>query len=272
MSGSTLGKGNAADVTPTRNFAAENPEGRRLDCTLLLSSVRGFSAWSEKLSPAILVQLLNSYLDRMAAVAMHSAGRMDRYLSESIVAIFETSHPDRALHACNAAMEMAREFRRLQADWSEFRVAPLAIDIGITSGPVVIGDIEVGNRGATNVFGEAVNRARHMEGLNREYGTHILLDEATYHLVEETLPHLREIDHTQIRNRPEPLRVYDLMLAEDYPHMDWLGEFQRGYELFRADLRPQARTVFKTLAEQVQDPVSRYYLDRCVGPRRRRGD
>jgi len=68
------------------------------------------------------------------------------------------------------------------------------------------------------------------------------------------------------------VRLYELMLAEDYPHLDWLPEFARAYALFRADLRTQARTLFKKLAETYSDPVSRYYVERCQTARRRRGD
>jgi len=73
-----------------------------------------------------------------------------------------------------------------------------------------------------------------------------------------------------VRGRTEPVRLYELMLAEDYPHLDWLPEFTRAYQLFRADQRTQARTLFKTLAETYNDPVSRYYFERCQTARNAR--
>jgi adenylate cyclase len=122
------------------------------------------------------------------------------------------------------------------------------------------------------VIGDAVNLGARIEALNKQYGTHILISEFTYHQVKDEFPHVREIDVTTVRGRTEPVRLYELMLAEDYPHLDWLPEFARAYELFRAGLPAQARPVFKQLAETYTDPVSRYYLERCQTARRRRAD
>lgn len=250
----------------------ESPKAQRQEVTLLFASIRGFAGMTEKIAPATLIRSLNTYLARWRAVVIAADGQITRYLNESVIAVFGAPLPDHAIRACNAGIAMAREFRQLQPEWVEAGLAPLDIDIGITTGSVVTGKIAVGGTDAANVVGEAVSIGRHIESLNREYGTHILLGERAYRQVANTLPHLREIDLAQIRNRPEPVRVYEVMLSEDYPHMDWLAEFSRAYELFRANLRPQARAVFKTLAEQIGDPVSRHYLDRCSAPRRRRGD
>jgi hypothetical protein len=73
--------------------------------------------------------------------------------------------------------------------------------------------------------------------------------------VRGEFPHARGIGVSTIRDRNEPVRLYELMRAEHYPHLDWPPKFARA----------AARPRFKQLAETDGDPVSRYYVERRAG-------
>ncbi|MHB8455477.1 MAG: adenylate/guanylate cyclase domain-containing protein [Acidiferrobacterales bacterium] len=261
--------GQPADAVPTLpNRGAADLRAQRREVSMLLSSIRGFAALAEATPPARLIQLFDSFLARMSTAVASQDGLLNRFPGDAISVLQGLSRNDHALSACHTALAMVREFRGLQAEWTEPGFPPLRLDIGISTGPMVVAGIGTD----ITTIGNAVQYGAHIESLNKIYGTNILLSEATYRQAGSGLSGLREIDIVQIRGRLDPARIYELMLPEDYPDMSWLPEFLRAYELFRADLRPQARSVFQRLTEQVNDPVSRHYLKLCLAPRRRRGD
>ena len=248
--------------------------GEKRELTVLFSDIRGFTGIAEGLSPEALVQLLNDYLTQMTDKVFQHDGLLDKYIGDAIMAVYGAPipHPQHARLACRTAVDMMQQLRRMQADWKQQSLPGLDIGIGINTGPMVVGNMGSKTRFDYTVIGDAVNLGARIEALNKQYGTHILISEFTYNQVKDEFPHAREIDVTTVRGRNEPVRLYELMLAEDYAHLDWLPEFARAYELFRADQRTQARTAFSKLAEDFNDPVSRYYVERCQTPRRRRNE
>lgn len=96
-----------------------------------------------------------------------------------------------------------------------------------------------------------------------------MISEYTYKQVRHAFPHTREIDVAQVKGRQEPVCVYELMLPEAYPNLDWLSEVNRAYELFRAGLLTRARPVFERVHKETGDPVSAHYAQRCKATRRK---
>jgi hypothetical protein len=84
--------------------------------------------------------------------------------------------------------------------------------------------------------------------------------------VQDEFLYLREVDVAAVRGRSEPVRLYELMLPERYPHMDWLREYSRAYERYHAGQLGKALPVFQKLADDLNDPVSHYYCGRCQSP------
>jgi len=248
--------------------------GDKRELTVLFSDIRDFTGIAESLSPETLVQLLNDYLTRMTDQVFRHEGLLDKYIGDAIMAVYGAPihYPDHARRACRTALDMVRAARDLQARWKEQGLPPLDLGIGINTGPMVVGNMGSRTRFDYTVIGDAVNLGSRIEALNKQYGTHILISEFTYNQVKDEFPYAREIDVTTVRGRHEPVRLYELMLTEQYPHLDWLPEFARAYGLFRADQRAQALPLFKKLAESYNDPVSRYYTERCQSLRRRRGE
>lgn len=254
-----------------RNIDELGLGGEKRELTVLFADIRGFTGIAETLSPEALVQLLNDYLTRMTEQVFRHEGLLDKYIGDAILAVYGAPihHPDHAKRACRTALDMVRAARAMQIENQSQGLPPFHLGIGINTGPMVVGNMGSKTRFDYTVVGDAVNLGSRIENLNKQYGTHILISEFTYHQVKDEFSHVREIDITTVRGRNEPVRLYELILPELYPNLDWLPEFQRAYELFRADLRAQARPVFKKLAEAYNDPVSYYYAERCQAVRRR---
>ncbi len=248
--------------------------GEKRELTVLFSDIRGFTTIAEGLPPERLVQLLNDYLTHMTEQVFRHEGLLDKYIGDAMLAVYGApiAHPDHAKRACRSALDMVRAARILHAEWIAQGLPSLDLGVGINTGPMVVGNMGSKTRFDYTVIGDAVNLGSRIESLNKQYGTHILVSEFTWRQVKDEFLYMREIDVATVRGRSEPVRLYELMLPEQYPHMDWLKEFGRARELYHADLRAKARPVFEKLATDLNDPVSRYYAGLCQTPRRRRGE
>ncbi len=237
--------------------------GEKRELTVLFSDIRGFTSLAQSLPPEELVRLLNVYLTQMTDKVFKHDGLLDKYIGDAIMAIYGAPIPraDHALAACRTALDMLEELKVLQGQWREQGLPVLDIGIGINTGQMIVGNMGSRDRFDYTVIGDAVNLGSRIEGLNKLYGTRILLSEFTYAEVREEFPALREVDRAQVRGRREPVRIYELLPAVDT--QDWLAEFRRGYELMRAQRYLEAALVLEQLVQTVDDPVSRYHLEQC---------
>lgn len=257
----------------------DNPDhlglgGEKRELTVLFADIRGFTAIAEGLPPETLVPLLNEYLTRMTEQVFRHEGLLDKYIGDAILAVYGApiAQSDHAARACRTALDLVRAAGALQAEWKTQGLPGLDLGVGINTGPMIVGNMGSKTRFDYTVIGDAVNLGSRIEALNRKYGTHILLSEFTCRQVKDEFLYLREIDVASVRGRSEPVRLFELVLPERYPHMDWLKEFSRAYGQFHAGQPGKALPAFQQLASDLNDPVSRYYSERCQSPRRRRGD
>jgi adenylate cyclase len=121
------------------------------------------------------------------------------------------------------------------------------------------------------VMGDNVNTASRLEGLNKEYGTHILISEQTLLAArkaagDQGLYCVRELDSVAVKGRKEPVRLYELrspgpIATADLPLLDGYGE---GLALYRGQRFAEARLQFESLLERFPgDGPSLLFLQRC---------
>ncbi len=248
--------------------------GEKRELTVLFSDIRGFTTVSEHIPPEEMVGLLNVYLTRMTQKVFDNQGTLDKYIGDAIMAFYGApiALEDHALRACRTALDMMKELMALHTDWVRDGKPLLDIGIGINTGPMIVGNMGSEERFDYTVIGDAVNLGSRLEHMNKTYGTNILLSEFTWHQVKDTDLALRQIDLARVRGRREPVAIYELMVPGRYSDLDWLPEFKRARILFEQGAASEARPLFRQLAEDLDDPVSRYYVDRCAKPRRRTTD
>ncbi len=239
--------------------------GDKRELTVLFSDIRGFTSVSQSLAPEDLVRLLNIYLTQMTEKVFDHDGLLDKYIGDAIMAVYGAPihREDHAVLACRTALDMLDALDELQATWKAEGLPILDIGIGINTGPMVVGNMGSENRFDYTVIGDAVNLGSRIEGLNKTYGTRILISEFTYEQVRGEFPHVREIDITRVRGRTEAVTIYELMRAAEYSSMEWVAEYQEAYKLVRKNEQSQALLIFQYLDETVNDPVSKYYMQSC---------
>jgi len=242
--------------------------GEKKDLSVMFSDIRGFTTISEQLSPEALVSLLNEYLTAMTNKVFKYDGLLDKYIGDAIMAVFGApiDQPDHALRACRTALEMMEELRNLQKKWESEGKPKIDIGIGINSGDMVVGNMGSEMRFDYTVMGDNVNLASRLEGLNKEYGTHIIISENTFERVKNDLI-AREIDAVRVKGKRLPVKIYELIgEKKDAPlHEAYIRTFEEALARYRAQQFDEAAGLFeKTLELRPGDPPSLMYLKRLV--------
>ena len=210
---------------------AEDPErysmaGVKKQLTVLFSDVRGFTSISEQLSPADLSEYINQYLSTMSRIIREKGGTLDKYIGDAIMAFWGAPIDDdkHAKHAVVAAIAMIDELQVLKASFAERGWPPLSIGVGLSTGPMSVGDMGSDVRRAYTVMGDAVNLGSRLEGLTRIYGTWMLLPEATVSECEGIV--FREIDCVKVKGKDEPIRIYEPVGVEGEVASDAIEELE----------------------------------------------
>jgi adenylate cyclase len=250
----------------------ERPEllrlgGEEKPLTAMFSDIRGFTTLSEGLSPTALVELLNEYLSAMTEIIFHNWGTLDKYIGDAIMAFWGAPYPqtDHALRACRAALQMVDKLLELQADWAAQGRPRIDIGVGINTGPMLVGNMGSSRRFNFTVMGDNVNLASRLEGINKQFGTRLIISEGTFAEVRGEMV-ARELDLIRVKGKLKPVRIYELLGTADQQErfQDLLDRFQQGLAAYRSGNWEQACAVFgDLLAQYPHDAPSQILLERC---------
>lgn len=236
--------------------------GEQRELSILFSDIRGFTTVSESLSPPELVKLLNEYLSPMTRIVLEERGTLDKFIGDAVMAIFNAplDLPAHAVHACNAAVRMLEELKTLNEGFAARGMNCIDIGIGINTGLAVVGNMGADIRFDYTAIGDSVNLASRLEGLNKYYGSHILVSEDTFRQVPEGRFIFREVDRVRVKGKHLPVVMYELMVARQ----EILPSFEKGLMLYRGREFGAARELFEKLAAEFDDGPSRLYVSRCA--------
>jgi adenylate cyclase len=186
--------------------------GETRNVTVFFSDIEGFSLIAEKMSPDSLMELMNEYLSAMTDVIERHGGYVDKYIGDSIVAVFgaPADDPDHAANAARAALDCCKQLAELNASSAAFQEFKLAQRIGINSGEALVGNFGSRRRFNYSVMSDAVNLASRLEGANKFYGTTVIASETTVALTGETFA-WRELDAIRVKGRVQALKIYELL-------------------------------------------------------------
>ncbi|HEU0093926.1 MAG TPA: adenylate/guanylate cyclase domain-containing protein [Vicinamibacteria bacterium] len=186
--------------------------GEILDVTLLFTDIKDFTSLSEQLSPNELARVLGQYLQVMTAAIHSTHGTIDKYIGDAIMAVWNTPTPcpDHARRACEAALACREAGQRLfsSPEWKDR--PPLHTRFGIHRGEVMVGHFGAPDRMSFTALGDGVNLASRLEGLNKQYGTTILVSEAVREDAKEAFA-FRLVDVVAVKGRTRGVRVYELL-------------------------------------------------------------
>lgn len=177
--------------------------------TVLFCDLRGFTALSEQLTPAQVVEMLNIHFDTMSRCIETEGGLINKFIGDAIMAIYNVPLPyaDHAARAYRSSLSMLDSLSAMNAGFSARGLPPLKIGIGLHTGEVLAGNIGSSSRLEYTVIGDTVNVASRIEGLCKETGRALLISEATVAEMNQSEA-LEVLGEFPIRGREKPIRIY----------------------------------------------------------------
>lgn len=236
-------------------------EPRKTEITVMFSDIRGFTTISERLDAQELALFLNGYLSDMTRIVFSTRGTLDKYIGDAVMAFWGAPYQDtqHAVQGCLAALEMIKHVRELQKKWAAEGQPALDIGIGLNSGVASVGNMGSELRYGYTALGDAVNLSSRLEGLNKDYGTHIIVNESTYAAAKDSGFFFRELDLIRVKGKLQPVTIYELVGR--YSELQTDGSFSELQE--RVHLFNEARKLYRQRKWEAAQSAFQAILDRC---------
>ena len=195
----------------------DNPQsltlsGQRKEISIMFSDIRKFSTLSDKIEPEVIHRLLNMYFSRMTEIAFKYDGFVDKFIGDGLLCFFGDPlfHPDHALRAVRAAIDMQKAVRELGPEIREkLKIDPVVIRIGINTGYVIVGNMGSAERMEYTVLGSDVNLAQRLEASATP--GQIMISHRTYEQVKQEID-TREIGEIKVKGFEHAVQVYEVNL------------------------------------------------------------
>lgn len=239
--------------------------GELVEISMMFTDIKGFTTFSEQMTPNVLADALGRYLEVMAHVIQHeTGGTIDKYIGDAIMTIWNapTPLPDHARRACRAALRCAEESRKLFASEAWKGLPDFHTRFGLHRDRVMVGHFGAPTRMNYTAIGDGVNLASRLEGLNKQYGTTILASEAIHKEVKDVFE-FRLLDCVAVKGKLQGIHVYELLGAR--------GEagamhpiVTRYEEAFAAYQKREFAKAISMLKVQTRDEPSRLLIERCL--------
>lgn len=242
--------------------------GLRQPVTMLFSDLAGFTHTSESMAPENVLAQLSDYFDAMGQAIEENGGTIDKYVGDAIMALWNAplADPDHAAHACRAMLACRAAEQRLNEDFVRRGLPPLHTRLGLHSGPVVVGNVGSHNRMQYTALGSAVNLASRVEGLNKKFGTQLLITGAVEEQVRGSFL-LRPFGPVVASGTSVPVQLFELIDHGDAATpavAEQLASWQVAFDAYLAGRWRTAAAGFEGfLARWPDDKAAALFLAHC---------
>jgi len=191
---------------------AASRSAERHDVTAMFTDIKDFTNISELRPPEEVVSMLSAYFDVINDIVLAHQGALIQFLGDSVYAIWNAPNRDpehiRHASACAVAMEAAiASFNERQRAKG---LPAFETRIGIHSGPAVVGSVGAETRLQYTGMGDTINLASRLEGMNKVYGTTILISQAVHDGCGPDFV-TRVLDTVKVKGRAEAVTIYELV-------------------------------------------------------------
>jgi adenylate cyclase len=264
-----------------RKLMAEGAEaklgGERRRLTVMFSDVQGFTTIAERMDPEVLMHVTSTYFQALTDDLLARHATIDKYIGDAVMAIWNAPRRDlaHAMHACHGALHARHLTLRLEAEFAARGWPRLHTRFGVHSGDAVVGNVGSSDRMAYTAIGSMVNIASRLEGMNKMYGTQILVSEATRIGAGNAFV-FRPVDLVLAKGAQDPLEVHELVgltraadprdaaLIADPALVARLPAWAEAVRRFRAGQFDRAAEALREAGDPRQDPLVAAYAKRLA--------
>jgi len=241
--------------------AAQMSSERYVRALCLATDIEGYTSVAAQRSPREMWELLKSYYQVLGLPVTSHDGVIANIQGDEMMALWIDLCSDSQRHsACLAALEIDQAVERFNQTSSAGR---LPTRIGLHEGEIVLGSGESGGFRFYNPFGDTVNTASRIQGVNKFLGTKILASQAVADSLTQVV--CRPVGKFRVEGKNEALELVEIIdkaSGGNDPNDLLYRKFAHGLQLFQqGQWEPAARVFQNILNEHGNDNPSRYYLE-----------
>jgi len=242
-------------------------EGETREMSVLFSDVRSFTSISEGLDARELTQMMNEFLTPFTGAIQDHRGTIDKYMGDCVMAFWGAPLADEAhaSHAIRSAFDMLAAVETLDEPFSQKGWPSIRVGVGIASGDMNVGNMGSEFRVAYTVMGDTVNLGSRLEGLTKQYGVDIIVNDRTCQLAPEFA--YRELDLVRVKGKQEPVAIFEpLGLRDEFAEKvaAELAEYHEALAAYRAKDWRKAVSLLENLTDQSDALLYTVYMDRIA--------
>lgn len=250
-------------------------QAERRIATVMFSDLRGFTTISEQLTATAMVALLNRYFTVVAEQIRAHNGIVEKYIGDAIVAFWTPPFAPGDTHAasaCLAALAHRDAVIALRPELPQLlglrrNVPDLTVRMGLATGEVVVGTVGAPTAKTFAAIGDTTNLASRLEGVNKVYGTTVIVAEETHRLAQHVVE-ARELDIVVVVGKSEPIRIFELLDragSVESGMLELRDLYVRGLEAYRGqDWDTAEQRFLDCLRLRPDDGPSRVLLERIA--------
>jgi len=242
--------------------------GKKVELTILFTDIQGFTDISENFPPEDLMLQLFEYNNDLTNILIEQKATIDKYIGDAIMAFWGAPiwFEDHAIHACNAALACSHRLNELNEKWKQEGKPLFITRFGINTGQAIVGNMGSDERMNYSILGDSVNLASRVEGVNKMYGTHLIVTQNTYEKVSDYFV-FRLLDLVAVKGKKKPIQIYELMGKKDEVPDEILifrDAFAKGLESYLEQRWDDALKIFNSIYKRFpSDGATELYIQRC---------
>jgi len=188
--------------------------GVRGEITVVFTDVRDFTTIAESADPDILMHQTSRYFSVLTDAFLAEGGTVDKFIGDAVMVFWNAPNPqpDHVERACRAALAGRLACEKLNAQFETEGLQPFFTRFGIHVGEAVVGNLGSTERMNYTALGNTVNLAARLEGLNKQFGTTILVSEGVYLRAQHGFQ-FRACESVIAKGMTKETRVFELVGA-----------------------------------------------------------
>ena len=183
--------------------------GGEKNLAIMFTDIENFTTISETMSPQDLMEHLSDYFGRIVPIITKHQGTVDKYIGDAVLAFWgaplDIDEP--CLYAVQTAIEIQKRLTVANEQWSQEGKPQFKTRIGIHFGPTLVGNIGSHDRLNYTIIGDSVNIAARIEGINKEFGTNIMISEEVNKYIKGKV-NTKYVDSVMLKGKTEEVKLY----------------------------------------------------------------